>query len=351
MGIRTGNPTWENAPSTNSPVSAEALNNIEGAIDASVATADLAEGVRDTMATALVAGTGITITPNDGADTITIAASGTSGIPATIVDAKGDLIAATGPDAVARLAVGSVGRVLRANPAQATGLEWSLASPVYQDAFDAKGDLLVATGDNAYATLSVGTNGQVLTADSAQSRGMRWADAAGAASLPFQRIPAVGTSATSSFFKSNTTGHLGERATAPMPLLLSQTITIDEVAFQLSTLAATPGQTGRIVLKELNGNTWTAGTPLVTNIALASPQTVGEKVFSITPVVLNAGVIYGFALFEDQSFDSTLRVIQGTLTGPGIGGTSGYGAGYDLPVGTNATIVSAVPMIRFRRSA
>jgi hypothetical protein len=34
-----------------------------------------AERVRDTMGTALVAGTGITVTPNDGADTITIAAT------------------------------------------------------------------------------------------------------------------------------------------------------------------------------------------------------------------------------------------------------------------------------------
>jgi hypothetical protein len=34
-----------------------------------------AEGVRDTMAAALVAGSNVTITPDDGADTITIAAS------------------------------------------------------------------------------------------------------------------------------------------------------------------------------------------------------------------------------------------------------------------------------------
>lgn len=40
---------------------------------------DFAETVRDTMGAALVAGTGITIIPNDGADTITVAASGGSG--------------------------------------------------------------------------------------------------------------------------------------------------------------------------------------------------------------------------------------------------------------------------------
>jgi lysophospholipase L1-like esterase len=40
---------------------------------------DFAEVARDTLATALVAGTNVTITPNDGADTITIAASGGGG--------------------------------------------------------------------------------------------------------------------------------------------------------------------------------------------------------------------------------------------------------------------------------
>lgn len=50
--------------------------------------------------------------------------AGGSGIAATIVDVKGDLIAATANDTVARLAVGTNGYVLSANSAQATGLEW-----------------------------------------------------------------------------------------------------------------------------------------------------------------------------------------------------------------------------------
>lgn len=256
MGTRTGNPPWENEPSTASPIDAAALQAMEDVLDQSVAT--------------------------------------------TLADAKGDLLVATGPDTFARLPVGA--------------------------------------------------NGQGLIADSAQAAGVRWA-AAAASGLPFQRIPAIGNTATSSFFKSNQTGHLQERATAPMPLLFAQTITIDQVAFQLSTLAANPGQTGRIVLKELVGDAWTAGTALVTNIPLASPQTTGEKAFSITPVVLNAGTIYGLTLYEDQAADGTIRVIQGYMTGPAIGGNSGYGAGYDLPVGSNAAIVSGVTMIRVRRSA
>lgn len=50
-----------------------------------------------------------------------------AGIAKTIVDAKGDIIAATAADTVARLAVGTDGQVLKANSATATGLEWGSA--------------------------------------------------------------------------------------------------------------------------------------------------------------------------------------------------------------------------------
>jgi len=48
-----------------------------------------------------------------------------SGIQATIVDAKGDLIAATAADTVARLAVGTNGQILTADSTAATGLAWT----------------------------------------------------------------------------------------------------------------------------------------------------------------------------------------------------------------------------------
>jgi hypothetical protein len=48
-----------------------------------------------------------------------------SGIPATILDAKGDLIAATAADTASRLGVGANGTVLTADSAEATGLKWA----------------------------------------------------------------------------------------------------------------------------------------------------------------------------------------------------------------------------------
>jgi len=52
----------------------------------------------------------------------------TGGIAASIVDAKGDLIAATAADTVSRLAVGTNGQILTADSTAATGLKWAAAS-------------------------------------------------------------------------------------------------------------------------------------------------------------------------------------------------------------------------------
>lgn len=48
-------------------------------------------------------------------------------IPASIVDAKGDLILATAADTVARLAVGTNGQILTADSTTATGVKWAAA--------------------------------------------------------------------------------------------------------------------------------------------------------------------------------------------------------------------------------
>ena len=86
---------------------------------------------------------GTNLTGTDNADgSITIDAAGGSGIPATLLDAKGDLIVATAADTAARLAIGGTnGHVLTVDSAEATGVKWAAgaggwsASPAYVKAY------------------------------------------------------------------------------------------------------------------------------------------------------------------------------------------------------------------------
>jgi len=71
--------------------------------------------------TGVTAGTGISGGGTSGTVTVTNSM-------ATAIDAKGDLVAGTGADAFARLAVGTNGQVLVADSAEATGLKWATAS-------------------------------------------------------------------------------------------------------------------------------------------------------------------------------------------------------------------------------
>jgi len=71
--------------------------------------------------TAVTAGTGISGGGTSGDVTITNSM-------ATAIDAKGDLVAGTGADAFARLAVGTNGQVLTADSTAATGIKWATAS-------------------------------------------------------------------------------------------------------------------------------------------------------------------------------------------------------------------------------
>ena len=73
--------------------------------------------------TAVNAGTGLSGGGTSGS--VTLSLDSAAVIAPTIVDAKGDLIAATAADTPARLAVGTNGQVLTADSTAATGLKWA----------------------------------------------------------------------------------------------------------------------------------------------------------------------------------------------------------------------------------
>ena len=97
---------------------------------------------------------------------------GATGIQPTIVDAKGDIIAATAADSVTRLAVGANGTFLVADSAEVTGLKYQAAT--VNTVIDAKGDILAGTAADTIARLAVGANNYFLQAASGETTGLKW---------------------------------------------------------------------------------------------------------------------------------------------------------------------------------
>ena len=113
-------------------------------------------------------------------------------------------IAALGQDidtALVDLKGGTTGQVLA--KASGTDLDFSWVaqddSNAIQNAIvDAKGDLIAATAADTPARLAVGTNGQVLTADSTASTGLIWASPAAASGPAFRAFRNTSTQSLTS---------------------------------------------------------------------------------------------------------------------------------------------------------
>jgi hypothetical protein len=90
-----------------------------------------------------------------------------SAINPTIVDAKGDIIAATAADTVARLAVGSNDTVLTADSTAATGLKWAAPAggSLQEQRFTSSGTFTVPTGVTKVWATVVGAGGGGATRD------------------------------------------------------------------------------------------------------------------------------------------------------------------------------------------
>ena len=96
----------------------------------------------------------------------------------TDINAKGDLIVGAAADTAAILTSGTNGQVLSVNTATATGLAWVTsddANAIQNAIVDAKGDIIAATAADTVARLAVGANGTVLTAASGEATGLQWA--------------------------------------------------------------------------------------------------------------------------------------------------------------------------------
>ena len=111
-----------------------------------------------------------------------------------IVDAKGDIVAASAADTPARLAVGTDNQRLVAASGEATGLKY--VSDTQNTVIDAEGDLLVGDADNALQRLAIGSNAQVLTVDTTVDGKIKWATPAGGGGKVLQVVSAVSSTGT-----------------------------------------------------------------------------------------------------------------------------------------------------------
>jgi hypothetical protein len=166
----------------------------------------------------------------DTARALTPANAAATYVRRNIVTTKGDVLAATGAGALARVAVGTDGQALVADAASAAGVRFATVVPVDASAtvkgivelatdaeaetgtdtvraltpanaasvyvkkslIDAKGDLIVGSAADTIVRLPVGANGGFLTADSAEAGGLKWA----ATQATYTGLQRVGSSTT-----------------------------------------------------------------------------------------------------------------------------------------------------------
>jgi hypothetical protein len=168
-------------------------------------------------------------------------------------------IAALGQDidtAFVDLKGGTTGQVLA--KASGTDLDFSWVaqddSNAIQNAIvDAKGDLIAATAADTPARLPVGTNGQVLTADSAEATGLKWATSASGG----MTVLASGSLSGSSLSLTSISGSYNNL----------QLVLIDYALSNQSTLTFTANSvTSYSWLKQATANSTTASSQLDTQL-------------------------------------------------------------------------------------
>ena len=192
---------------------------------------------------------------------------------------------------------------------------------------DAKGDLIVGTADNTPARLAVGSDTQVLTADSTQAAGVKWATSSGGGAPASLASPPIKPFVGRWYLGTDTNLVAGKPITTTdhlfHPITFGHRVTLDRIGIYISTAVAASTVRLGICSPRSDGG---PGVLLIDGGTVDS-STTGQKEVTISQE-LTAGVVYWL-------------VYTGSTPGIAGWGTSttvplGYDLGrtsFDLPVG------------------
>ena len=178
-----------------------------------------------------------------------------------------------------------------------TDLVTDLAAKVPKSLVDAKGDLIAGTAADTVARVAVGTNGQVLTADSAEAAGVRWAAAGGAVdSVNGETGTVVLTAADVDAVPNDAVGLLpGETNRGTWDV--AETYAVGDVVFEpgVDLFVATAPSTG--AQPSLTPGSWDVLDPTGRHIHLGPAATSGDYGTSIGPAATagDGGISIGTA--------------------------------------------------------
>lgn len=182
---------------------------------------------------------------------------------------------------------------------------------------DAKGDLIAATGADAVARLAVGANNLVLTADSTASTGVKWA----------QTVPTYLPPTSTYYHRPALTASTGNAITALntmtfSPIYISQTTTLDRICFGTTTV--TTGGNARLGIYTDNGGkpgslVLDAGVIAYTTSSTSYEITISQVLepgWYWLGLVFTSGstTLFGYTAYHPTSMSQRMQAVNTTAT-------------------------------------